>query len=219
MNTPKHQDIIIPIKGIELHGILSVPKNSIGIVIFSHGHGSSRLSPRNTYVAKTLQSKGIATLLIDLLTESEDETSENRFDIDLITERLLRITQWINGFHDTNTLSVAYFGASTGAAAALKAATTEKVFAVVSRGGRPDLVTNFLEKVIAPTLLIVGGKDKVVQQLNQEAFQKLSCEKNLRIISGASHLFQESGKLEQVSQLATDWFFKWLKESEHVVQR
>ncbi len=203
------REITVPLNGLELRGILTIPTYARGIVIFSHGHGSSRLSPRNTYVAQTLQNGGMATLLIDLLTEEEDQNSGFRFDIELITERLLLITRWVRSHRETSSLEIAYFGASTGAAAALKAASRENIAAVVSRGGRPDLALNDLKGVTAPTLLIVGSNDERVLDWNYEALQKLRCEKQLKLVPGASHLFQEPGKLESVASLAADWFKKW----------
>lgn len=198
---------------ITLKGILNLPYNASAIVIFSHGSGSSRLSPRNTYVANQLNKNGFATLLFDLLTIEEDMVYENRFNIELLTIRLIEVTGWVLTDRSTSGLSIGYFGASTGAASALMAAAAlgTNIRAVVSRGGRPDLaVDNELYKVTAPTLLIVGGWDDVVITLNQKAFKKIGGEKRLEIIPGATHLFEEPGKLEQVTALSVDWFGKYL---------
>lgn len=194
--------------GIILQGDLAVPKNAMGMVIFSHGSGSSRLSPRNSYVAKVIQKKGLATLLFDLLTEDEDRIYPNRFNIDLLTMRLIDVTQFIQQRKETENLPIGYFGASTGAASALRAAAhfENDIKALVSRGGRPDLALNDLYKVTAPTLLIVGGRDGVVIELNQQAYEKLPCKKKLEIVPEATHLFEEPGKLEEVARLSADWF-------------
>lgn len=194
--------------GIILQGDLAVPKNAMGMVIFSHGSGSSRLSPRNSYVAKVIQKKGLATLLFDLLTEDEDRIYPNRFNIDLLTMRLIDVTQFIQQRKETENLPIGYFGASTGAASALRAAAhfENDIKALVSRGGRPDLALNDLYKVTAPTLLIVGGRDGVVIELNQQAYEKLQCKKKLEIVPEATHLFEEPGKLEEVARLSADWF-------------
>lgn len=209
----KNLTVAIQLDGVVLPGILVVPKNAIGIVLFSHGSGSSRLSPRNTYVAEILQENGLATLLFDLLTEVEDQSYENRFAIDLLTARLIAVTEWIMKNPETRDLSLGYFGASTGAASALLAAAHfgKQVKALVSRGGRPDLSMNHINKVKAATLLIVGGNDYPVILLNQKAFHALLCKKELEIVAGASHLFEESGKLETVAHLAAVWFKKYLK--------
>ncbi|MGB5820749.1 MAG: alpha/beta hydrolase [Saonia sp.] len=204
--------IAIPLKNVILKGNLHIPQNAKGIVLFSHGSGSSRLSPRNTYVANLLQQKGIGTLLFDLLTENEDRTDENWFNIDLLTERLMGVTQWIGNQKETKTLSLGYFGASTGAASALRAAAFfgNEIKAVVSRGGRPDLALQDLYGVTAPTLLIVGGWDDKVIELNEKAYQKLRCHKKLEMVPNASHLFEESGKLEEMARISTMWFLKWM---------
>ncbi len=206
----KHKPISIKIGDVALQGNLTIPENPLGIIIFSHGSGSSRLSPRNNYVAKVLQEKGLATLLFDLLTEQEDTIYENRFDIDLLTERLIAVTNWVKNYTDTKGLKMMYFGASTGAASALRAAASlgNDISAVISRGGRPDLAMKELNKVTAPTLLIAGGRDDIVIQLNQKAYQKLQCDCELKIISGASHLFEEPGKLEEVANISAHWFIK-----------
>ncbi len=198
-----------------LEGSLVVPPGARGVVLFAHGSGSSRHSPRNRAVARSLQQVGLATLLIDLLTAQEDaideRTAELRFDIDLLAKRLIGATDWLEEDLSTQQLPVGYFGASTGAAAALVAAAQrEKVAAVVSRGGRPDLAGPALRKVKAPTLLIVGGDDLPVIELNREAFSELKCEKKLEIVPGATHLFEEPGTLEQVAELARQWFLSHL---------
>jgi putative phosphoribosyl transferase len=192
-----------------------LPEGKASIVLFAHGSGSSRFSPRNNYVASILQQAGIGTLLFDLLTREEDANYETRFDIDLLTRRLLAATAWIKREPSTQTLNIGYFGASTGAAAALQAASEmdREISAVVSRGGRPDLAgPTALSKVQSPTLLIVGGYDDVVIMLNRDAFGQLNCEKELTIIPGATHLFEEPGTLEQAAQAATAWFMDHLTE-------
>lgn len=208
-----NKTIQIPIDSIQLEGILTIPEDAKGLVIFAHGAGSSRLSPRNTYVAGVLNKEGIATLLFDLLTEEEDEIYENRFDIPKLTERLIKATKWVQDQEELNKLPMGYFGASTGAASALNAAAalSDQIKAVVSRGGRPDLAMEKLPQVKSPTLLIVGGDDGVVIGMNQEADAALSCEKKLEIIPGATHLFEEPGTLEQAANIAAKWFKKYLK--------
>ncbi|MCB1947737.1 MAG: dienelactone hydrolase family protein [Burkholderiales bacterium] len=199
---------------VELNGELVLPNTARSVVLFAHGSGSSRLSPRNQFVAQILQQHGIGTLLFDLLTHDEDQQYSMRFDIDLLTQRLLAATMWLQTRQDTQTLPHGYFGASTGAAAALQAAAKmgAHIFAVVSRGGRPDLTGEAaLSTVTAPTLLIVGGADYGVIELNQQAFAALQCEKELTLIPGATHLFEEPGTLEQAAQYAADWFLKHLK--------
>lgn len=206
------KDIQIDIEGVVLEGNLVVPDNPAGLVLFSHGSGSSRFSPRNNYVAEQLQKNNMATLLFDLLTKYEDAVYENRFDIDLLTDRLLAVTRWARQQNHLKDLPIGYFGASTGAASALKAAATSKepISAIVSRGGRPDLAIPLVAKVKAPTLLIVGGKDTQVIALNNQAYEQLAGEKEMKIIEGASHLFEEPGKLEEVAKLASLWFSKHL---------
>jgi putative phosphoribosyl transferase len=201
----------IPINEITLEGNLVVPKNARGIVLFAHGSGSSRFSPRNRFVAEQLQATGLATLLMDLLTQEEEKidtrTREFRFDIKLLSERLIGATRWLQREIATQELSIGYFGSSTGAAAVIAAAKhPESVGAVVSRGGRTDLAENYLPKVEAPTLLIVGGNDAVVLYINRESMRQLNAEKKLEIVSAASHLFEEPGKLEEVARLAAGWF-------------
>jgi len=210
----KHHEILIPVGQTALEGELIIPEKAKAIVLFAHGSGSSRFSPRNQFVAKFLRSHGLATLLIDLLSQEEDAideaTSQLRFDIELLSGRLCSITDWLLQDERTKNLRIGYFGASTGAAAALIAATKRKphIYAVVSRGGRPDLAGNHLEKVISPTLLIIGGNDTVAIELNKEAAAKLRCETKLAIVPGATHLFEEPGTLEKVAIQACDWFLK-----------
>jgi len=196
---------------VVLEGMLGLPPKAPGIVLFAHGSGSSRLSPRNNYVAQVLRSAGLATLLMDLLTEEEDRDYATRFDIDLLTRRLVAATHWIGKHPQAGGLAIGYFGASTGAAAALNAAARlgSAVGAIVSRGGRPDL-SDSLAQVLAPTLLIVGGLDTEVIALNRQAYAQLGAEKELVIVPGATHLFEEPGTLEQVADLATRWFTRRL---------
>lgn len=204
----------IPVGPIHIEGMLELPENAQGIVLFAHGSGSSRHSKRNTYVARVLHQKGIGTLLMDLLTPEEDANYPTRFDIPLLTHRLLAATSWIKSDPRTNMLPAGYFGASTGAAAALQAAASygDEIGAVVSRGGRPDMAgRSALEKVKAPTLLIVGGWDEEVIVLNEEAFEQLHCIKVITIIPGATHLFTEPGTLEDVALKAAEWFGHSLK--------
>ena len=204
--------VLIPCGTAQLEGELALPEGATGVVLFAHGSGSSRLSPRNTRVARTLNRAGIGTLLFDLLTREEDRDYETRFDIELLTSRLLAATDWVAGDPACSGLKIGYFGASTGAAAALQAAAARRgTAAVVSRGGRPDLAgAPALEKVRAPTLLLVGGLDDVVIELNERAFAHLACVKNLVIVPGASHLFEEPGTLDEVAAHATQWFRHWL---------
>jgi dienelactone hydrolase len=190
------------------------------LVVFAHGSGSSRFSPRNRFVAGVLEEAGLATLLIDLLTPQEEAVDELtrhlRFDIRLLAERLVAASEWARQQPDTEHLPIGYFGASTGAGAALVAAAQrpDLVGAIVSRGGRPDLAGPALPLVKAPTLLIVGGRDEVVIELNQRAFDQLRCEKRLEIVQGATHLFEEPGTLEQVARLARDWFVRYLAQTD-----
>jgi putative phosphoribosyl transferase len=196
-----------------LSGDLAVPENAKGLVIFSHGSGSSRRSSRNRFVAEHLQRSGFATLLFDLLTEEEDQLRENRFDIKLLTTRLVDTVNWVQQSEITQDLRIGLFGASTGAASALSAAAAlggSIIYAVVSRGGRPDLAGTVLADVQTPTLLIVGGLDEDVLDLNREAQDQLHCIKDLEIVPDATHLFEEPGALEMAAQLATDWFRKYL---------
>ncbi len=211
MNIAVHNEVNIPVGEITLKGELFIPPKANAVIIFSHGSGSSRFSKRNQMVAKYLHQKNFGTLLFDLLTEKEDQNYSNRFDIDLLTKRLAGATEWLERLPAAKDRLVGYFGASTGAASALKAAAyLPKISAIVSRGGRPDLAMDVLEKVEAPTLLIVGSLDYDVLQLNKEAYRQLNCEKKLEVIEGASHLFEESGMLEQVCEKADEWFEKYL---------
>lgn len=206
--------------GIELEANLTVPENAIGVVLFAHGSGSSRHSPRNRAVAEHLNEGGMATLLFDLLTRREEavdiQTAEMRFDIKLLADRLAGATQWTRKQSNLHNLPVGYFGASTGGGAALVAAAKmpRAVAAVVSRGGRPDLAGDALHHVSAPTLLIVGGNDVPVIHMNQEALDQMHCERKMQIIPGATHLFEEPGALDQVAHLAREWFAKHLPAAE-----
>jgi putative phosphoribosyl transferase len=201
---------------IVLEGNLTMPDRAQGIVLFAHGSGSSRHSPRNRYVAQVLSHAGLSTLLIDLLTADEEAaerwTKHLRFDIGLLAGRLIGATDWLKQNSETNPLRIGYFGASTGAAAALVAAAErpEDIGAIVSRGGRPDLAGSALERVQAPTLLIVGGQDLPVIDMNQEALDQLRVPKQLTIVPGATHLFEEPGTLEEVARLASQWFGHYL---------
>jgi dienelactone hydrolase len=214
MKEEKETLVKIPAGKVVLEGNLNVPRNAKGIVLFAHGSGSSRFSPRNRYVAQILNKANIATLLIDLLTKEEekidDVTAHLRFDIGLLAERLVYATDWLKKNPTTKNLKIGYFGASTGAAAALVAAAKHNdINAIVSRGGRPDLAGTNLAKVKAPTLLIVGGNDEVVIDLNKEAVKQLKAENKLEIVKGATHLFEEPGALEKVAKLAAEWFKKY----------
>jgi len=203
----------IPAGQVELDGELILPPSAKGVVLFAHGSGSSRFSPRNTYVAEVLQQHGIGTLLFDLLTREEDQDYATRFDIALLTRRLLAATVWLQANPNTQTLKVGYFGASTGAAAALQAAAQmgDKITAVVSRGGRPDLAGEVaLSRVTAPTLLIVGAADYGVIELNQQAYALMNCEKELILVPGATHLFEEPGTLQQAARSAASWLMQHL---------
>jgi dienelactone hydrolase len=202
--------VVIPPVGLE--GILTLPRDARAIVLFAHGSGSSRLSQRNTYVANALRDMGLATLLFDLLTMDEAADRANVFDIPLLAERLLMAHEWLGSVPEFQALRVGYFGASTGAAAALVAAAGAEtaVGAVVSRGGRPDLAGPALAKVRAPTLLVVGGEDTVVIDLNRAALERLRCPKELRIVPGATHLFEEPGTLDIVVGYAREWFTEHL---------
>jgi putative phosphoribosyl transferase len=206
------QLVHLPIDSIKLEGSLALPSQSPGLVVFAHGSGSSRFSPRNNFVAQVLREAGIGTLLMDLLTEEEDAIYQTRFNIHLLTERLLLATKWLQEQQRTKKLVIGYFGASTGAAAALQAASVvgSKIRAVVSRGGRPDLAEEALTRVQSPTLLIVGGNDDIVIKLNREAYARLKGKKQIVIVPGATHLFEEPGTLEEVARLATDWFKQYL---------
>lgn len=205
-------DLDIPLASVTLKGDLTVPENATGIVIFSHGSGSSRFSSRNKMVAELIQQHHIGTFLFDLLTEEEDEINENRFNIDLLSERLIATTQWLMEQESTKELPIGYFGASTGAASALRAAAhfKQKIKAVVSRGGRPDLAISDLPQVTAPTLLIVGSLDTPVITMNKMAYDTLEAPKEMKIVEAATHLFEEPGKLQEVADFAIDWYKKHL---------
>lgn len=205
-------DLDIPLSSVTLKGDLIIPENARGIVIFSHGSGSSRFSSRNRMVAELIQKQNIGTFLFDLLTEEEDELYENRFNIDLLSDRLIETTQWLMDYKSTTDLPIGYFGASTGAASALRAAAyfKTKIKAVVSRGGRPDLAIIELPQVTAPTLLIVGGLDVAVIGMNKIAYDQLETVKEMKIIPGATHLFEEPGKLLEVAELAMVWYKRYL---------
>jgi putative phosphoribosyl transferase len=212
------QPVLVRIRSgyVTLEGDLQVPDDATGVVLFAHGSGSSRHSTRNRFVARELQAVGLATLLIDLLTSEEEAVDQHtghlRFDIPLLAERLVAATHWLGNDPSTRSLKIGYFGASTGAAAALVAASDEpdRVGAVVSRGGRPDLAGDALPRVRAPTLLIVGGRDLTVLELNRAAMALMRTEVRLEIVPGATHLFEEPGALEAVAHLARDWFLRHL---------
>lgn len=199
-------------RGVLLEGLLKIPESAQKIVLFAHGSGSSRFSPRNNFVANMLNDAGLATLLIDLLSTQEDEVYQTRFNIDLLTERLNSVIQYLKTQENTRHLRLGLFGASTGAAAALQSASKKdnEVQAIVSRGGRPDLALNILDKITASTLFIVGGNDCGVIELNQKAFDRLTCVKKFEIIPDATHLFEEPGCLEEVAKQAKEWFIKYL---------
>jgi putative phosphoribosyl transferase len=206
------QKVHITSDSVELNGELAIPPHASGLVVFAHGSGSSSLSPRNQFVAQELRRSGVGTLLFDLLTEEEAQDRENVFDIDFLAHRLCDATRWLRRRSDTRDYALGYFGASTGAAAALVAAAQdETIGAVVSRGGRPDLAIRHLAGVQAPTLLIVGGNDYGVIELNEKAYRVLRCEKSLKIVPGATHLFEEPGTLEEVAKLAAEWFRRHLE--------
>jgi putative phosphoribosyl transferase len=205
----------IPAGSATVEGMLEIPDDAVGLVLFAHGSGSSRHSPRNNYVAGVLRAAGVGTLLMDLLTPEEDRDYSRRFDIGLLTQRLLEAARWVNAQETTKHLPLGFFGASTGAAAALEAAAAlDTTRAVVSRGGRPDLASEqALQKVRAPTLLLVGGYDDGVIDLNQLAYDQLRCEKEMVIVPGATHLFEEPGTLEMVATRAAGWFAEHLPEA------
>ena len=218
---PAHSETVTPLPvridagGDLLHGDLSLPADTAGLVVFAHGSGSSRHSSRNRVVADMLQRARLGTLMLDLLTEHEERTdivtAEFRFDIPLLARRVVSAVDWARAARATSALPLGLFGASTGAAAALIAAAErpEAVRAVVSRGGRPDLAEGALERVVAPTLLIVGGLDEVVVQLNRKAYARLNVEKHLDVVPSATHLFEEPGALDEVSRVARDWFVRY----------
>lgn len=213
------EEVAIAVDGVVLDGDLEVPAKAQGVVIFAHGSGSSRKSPRNRQVAKTIRDRGMGTLLFDLLTpdeEREDEvTGALRFDIHMLAQRLEGATRWLLSQPQWKDMKIGFFGASTGAAAALLAAAhmRDQVSAVVSRGGRPDLASGVLAQVHCPTLLIVGGLDELVLRLNEDARNEMSCETELRVVPGATHLFPEPGKLEQVAGMSARWFESHFSES------
>ena len=212
--TTTPRDVSIVTTDASLAGEVWLPPAARGIVLFAHGSGSSRLSPRNRYVAERIVHGGVGALLFDLLTEQEERRdrldASLRFDIGLLTRRLVGATRWLDGQDWAGSLERGYFGASTGAAAALAASTECDVAAIVSRGGRPDLAGASLPSVTAATLLIVGSNDPTVIGLNEWALARLTCEARLEIVPGATHLFEEPGTLQQVARLATDWFQRWL---------
>ncbi|HJZ69861.1 MAG TPA: dienelactone hydrolase family protein [Blastocatellia bacterium] len=211
------RDVRIAAGDVKLEGELKVPAGAKGIVLFAHGSGSSRHSPRNQYVARVIRDAGVGTLLFDLLTSEEETvdvmTRHLRFDIGLLAKRLTDAAGWIGAEPDTRRLRVGLFGSSTGGAAALVAAAElgETIGAVVSRGGRPDLAGSALARVVSPTLLIVGGRDDVVLKLNEQAYEQLRCEKGLKVVPGATHLFEEPGTLEEVARLGAEWFQRHLQ--------
>lgn len=216
MTTPDERNVRITNERLALDGILGLPPKPQGAVLFAHGSGSGRLSPRNNFVARRLQQHGFATLLLDLLTPEEADDRRKVFDIDLLADRLLVAKAWMEHEAETRGLGIGYFGASTGAGAALQAAAREpsNLTAVVSRGGRPDLAAPYLGRVTAPTLLIVGGDDAPVIEMNQAAYDLLSCEKKMIIVPGATHLFEEPGTLEQVADQACAWLLKFSERTE-----
>jgi dienelactone hydrolase len=211
------REVWISVDSVTLPGELSVPGRAEGLVLFAHGSGSGHHSPRNQYVAQVIREAGVGTLLFDLLTREEKridlQTRYLRFAIDLLARRLAGATEWVKKQKETGHLRIGYFGASTGGGAALVAAAElgDDIGAVVSRGGRPDMAGEALPRVISPTRLLVGGSDDVIIRLNEEAFGKLQCMKELKIVPGATHLFEEPGKLEEVARLAADWFRKHLR--------
>jgi dienelactone hydrolase len=203
----------IPVDGVSLEGKLAVPEGAPGVVVFAHGSGSSRHSPRNNYVADVIRDRGVGTLLFDLLTEREDQNRQNRFDIQLLTERLVAVTEWLWGQEPVGDTSVGYFGSSTGAGAALRAAARlgSDIDAVVSRGGRVDMAESALGDVTAPTLFVVGGADSEVLQLNRQAYDRLNCDRELHVVEGAGHLFEDEDELDEVAMVAADWFEETLR--------
>jgi putative phosphoribosyl transferase len=215
MSSVETRDVVIRAGERHLPGTLHVPRGAEAVIAFAHGSGSGRFSPRNQFVAEVLQQAGLATLLLDLLEEDEADDRRNVFDIHLLASRLQSAADWLGEDRETRGMSVGYFGASTGAAAALVAAARHPATAqaIVSRGGRPDLAGDQLAAVEAPTLLIVGGDDDVVLQLNEDALRLLHCPKELVVIPGATHLFPEPGALEEVARLASDWFVRHLAPS------
>ncbi|GAB2806525.1 dienelactone hydrolase family protein [Ferruginibacter profundus] len=214
MSVHFNREVSIPAGRIILRGDLVIPKNAHAIIIFAHGSGSSRCSNRNQVIAQFLQKRNFGTLLPDLLTMDEDINCPDRFDIDLLTERLTGVVEWLEKFPAAHNYPVGLFGAGTGAAAAIKtAAQLHGVYAMVSRGGRPDLVLNSLQLVKVPTLLIIGSLDYQLVTLNYKACRYLNCEKKLEVIQGATHLFEEKGAMKRVSELAADWFEESLPDA------
>lgn len=213
VSAARHEDVEIPLPGVRLAGRLVIPEDATAVVAFVHGSGSSRHSPRNRFVAQVLHDAGIATLLFDLLTPDEERNRANVFDITLLATRLVEVTQWLRRRADVGELPLGYFGASTGAAAALLASTDPQAQprAVVSRGGRPDLAGPALQRVTAPTLLIVGGADHQVLELNRAARRAMPGRCDLVVVPGATHLFEEPGTLEAAARLARDWFHDHLR--------
>ncbi len=202
------ENVSVPVGEVELDGILEIPDGASGIVVFAHGSGSSRKSPRNRYVAEVIHERGLGTLLFDLLTKEEDRVRENRFDIPLLTDRLVAVTDWLRSREDTRDLKLGYFGSSTGAASALRASArlSDVIDAVVSRGGRVDMASEVFDEVSTPTLLVVGGEDTDVLELNRDAYDRLDCEKELHVVEGAGHLFEREEELEEVAEVSADWF-------------
>ncbi len=212
MNETGEELVSVPVDGAELEGTIAIPDGATGLVVFAHGSGSSRKSPRNNFVAEVIRERGLGTLLFDLLTEEEDRFRENRFDIGLLTDRLVAVTEWLRTRESTRDLDVGYFGSSTGAAAALRAAARlDGVGAVVARGGRVDMAAEVFDAVEAPTLLVVGGADTQVLEYNREARDRLTSETELRVVDGAGHLFEGEGELEAVADAAADWFAATLR--------
>lgn len=206
-------ELTIPVAGATVKGELTIPAGAKAIIVFSHGSGSSRFSKRNQFVARLLQKRKFGTLLFDLLTEEEDKYYYSRFNINLLSKRLIDATKWLQRFPYAKGCSIGYFGASTGAASALRAAAViNEIGAVVSRGGRPDMAMEVIAEVSSPTILIVGSRDEEVLELNMQAYRKMKCIKKLEVVEGATHLFEEPGKLEIVANIAADWFEKYLLE-------
>jgi dienelactone hydrolase len=216
IKTKMPTEIAIPVDSGKLKGILTIPEGARSIILFSHGSGSSRFSPRNKFVSDVFNKNGFATLVFDLLTSDEDKVYNTRFDIGLLIQRLLLVTDWVKQNGETAEMDLGYFGSSTGAASAFGAAAMlgEMVKAVVSRGGRPDLAGPYLPDVKAPSLFIIGGQDYYVIELNESAFSLLKAPGKISIVEDATHLFQEPGKLEEVARQATEWFKKYMKQPE-----
>ncbi|MDS0284647.1 dienelactone hydrolase family protein [Haloarcula onubensis] len=211
MPSSTDRTVQIPADGATLEGTLDVPPGAAGLVVFAHGSGSSRHSPRNNYVAEVVRERGVGTLLFDLLTEREDRDRRNRFDVPLLTDRLAAVTEWV--WTQDGSLSVGFFGSSTGAGAALRAAARfgSDVDAVVSRGGRVDMAAGALPEVTAPTLFIVGDADTEVLALNRRAYERLTCRRSLHVVAGAGHLFEAEDELREVATVAADWFEESLR--------